>query len=199
MQVARVHLIDQLRRGGSLVSFPTDTVPALASRPQDASLIYEAKQRSPQKSLILMAANAEDIWPYVVGGKTEQQEWQRLTQIYWPGMVTFVLPVSDRIPLVMHAATPNTLGFRVPSSAIARDILAQTGPLATTSVNLSGSPPLTRLADINQEFPQVLTLRDDDLADNGGSYAGNGQPSTVVAWTDGGWRVVRQGTVTFTA
>ncbi|MEO0407823.1 MAG: L-threonylcarbamoyladenylate synthase, partial [Cyanobacteria bacterium P01_A01_bin.135] len=188
MQVDRSILIERLRVGGCLASFPTDTVPALASRPQDAELIYKAKRRSPQKSLILMAADAEDIWPFVTGSAAERREWQRLAQVYWPGMVTFVLPARDGVPRVMHAGTPETLGFRVPDCAIAQDILAQTGPLATTSVNLSGTPPLTSLAEINRAFPEVLTLREDNLADNGGSYAGGGKPSTVVEWASGEWR-----------
>ena len=54
-------------RAGLLVSFPTDTVPALAALPEKAGLIFAAKQRSQDKPLILMAASAEDLWPYVKG------------------------------------------------------------------------------------------------------------------------------------
>ncbi|NES66435.1 MAG: Sua5/YciO/YrdC/YwlC family protein, partial [Okeania sp. SIO2D1] len=50
---------------GNLVSFPTDTVPALAALPQKADLIFQAKRRSPDKPLILMGATPESLWPYV--------------------------------------------------------------------------------------------------------------------------------------
>jgi len=56
---------------GSLVSFPTDTVPALAAKPEQADLIFAAKQRGQDKPLILMGATAEALWPFVVGSPEE--------------------------------------------------------------------------------------------------------------------------------
>jgi L-threonylcarbamoyladenylate synthase len=54
-------------RAGQLVGFPTDTVPALAAIPAAAAHIYAAKQRATEKPLILMAATAEDLWPFIQG------------------------------------------------------------------------------------------------------------------------------------
>ncbi len=72
---------------GLLVSFPTDTVPALAAKPEKASLIFAAKQRSQDKPLILMAASAEDLWPYVKGSEDEYKIWQEVVDKYWPGSI----------------------------------------------------------------------------------------------------------------
>jgi len=47
-------LINAARTGEALISFPTDTVPALASHPDQAHLIFKAKGRSQGKPLILM-------------------------------------------------------------------------------------------------------------------------------------------------
>ncbi|MGB3616381.1 MAG: L-threonylcarbamoyladenylate synthase [Elainellaceae cyanobacterium] len=196
-QVPIDRLIAELQAGGCLASFPTDTVPALASRPEDAALIFVAKHRSPRKPLILMAADPADIWAYVVGRPDEQERWRQVAQDHWPGMVTLVLPVSDRVPHAMHPTELDTLGFRIPNCAIAREILSQTGPLATTSVNVSGQQPLTTLEAINQQFPDVLTLSADELAQRQLTYGGNGQPSSVVKWNGQGWTVLRQGSVTF--
>ncbi|MFM7368082.1 MAG: L-threonylcarbamoyladenylate synthase, partial [Sphaerospermopsis kisseleviana] len=85
-------------KAGKLISFPTDTVPALASIPTQAELIYAAKQRSLDKPLILMAAKAEDLWDYVKGNQTEYQIWQEVVSQYWPGALTLVLPASEKIP-----------------------------------------------------------------------------------------------------
>lgn len=197
-QVPLEQLIAELQAGGVLASFPTDTVPALACRPEDAALIFATKQRSQNKPLILMAAEAEAIWPYVDGGVNDLAHWHRVAPAYWPGMVTLVLPVSDRAPHAMHPKEPETLGFRIPDCAIAREILSQTGPLATTSVNASGQPPLTTVEAINQHFPEVLTMDAGTLAQRQIGYAGNGHPSTVVKWNGQGWTVLRQGTVAFT-
>ncbi|MBL1201151.1 MAG: L-threonylcarbamoyladenylate synthase [Nostoc sp. ZfuVER08] len=179
-------------RAGLLVSFPTDTVPALAAIPEKAGLIFAAKQRSQDKPLILMAANAEDLWPYVKGSDEEYKIWQELTDKYWPGGLTLVLPASQRLPKVMNPSDPTTIGIRVPNSAIAQTILAQTGPLATTSANFSGQPPLQTIAEITVQFPDVLTLATTEFQDE---ILGVGIPSTVAKWTGINWQILRQGAI----
>ncbi|MBN4001584.1 L-threonylcarbamoyladenylate synthase [Nostoc sp. LPT] len=179
-------------RAGFLVSFPTDTVPALAVVPEKAALIFAAKQRSQDKPLILMAARAEDLWLYVKGSENEYKVWQQLADKYWPGGLTLVLPASQRLPKVMNPIDPTTIGIRVPNSTIAQTILAQTGPLATTSANFSGQPPLQTMAKIENQFPQVLTL---SMTEYQGEIPGMGIPSTVAKWTGINWQILRQGAI----
>ncbi|WP_375497866.1 L-threonylcarbamoyladenylate synthase [uncultured Nostoc sp.] len=187
-QVSLTNLIAGAR-AGLLVSFPTDTVPALAAIPEKAALIFAAKQRSQDKPLILMAASAEDLWLYVKGDENEYKVWQELADKYWPGGLTLVLPASERVPKVMNPIDPTTIGIRVPNSAIAQTILAQTGPLATTSANFSGQPPLQTMTEIEVQFPKVLTL------EYQGEMSGVGVPSTVAKWTGINWQILRQGAV----
>ncbi|WP_448600781.1 L-threonylcarbamoyladenylate synthase [Thermoleptolyngbya sp.] len=202
-QVSLAELIDISQQGAGLISFPTDTVPALATRPDAAGLIYAAKQRDERKPLILMGGRVEDLWPFVAGDAVAKAQWQAVAERYFPGAVTLVLPAGDRLPRAMNPTDPTTIGIRVPDHALAQHLLAQTGPLATTSVNRSGEPALQDLADINTQFPEVYTLSDAALADLGRSlslpatYAGSGTPSTVVKWTEAGWSVLRQGQVVF--
>ena len=194
--MTQVSLVDLIAgaRAGVLVSFPTDTVPALAALPEKAGLIFEAKQRSQDKPLILMGACAEDLWPYVQGSEHEWQIWQEVANQHWPGALTLVLPASQRVPKQMNPTDPTTIGIRVPQSAIAQTILAQTGPLATTSANLSGQQPLQRLTEIAHQFPEVLTL---DSTKFNGEISGIGIASTVSKW-NGNWQILRQGTVKLT-
>ncbi|MCC5599672.1 L-threonylcarbamoyladenylate synthase [Nostoc favosum] len=187
-QVSLTNLIAGAR-AGLLVSFPTDTVPALAAIPEKAGLIFAAKQRSQDKPLILMAASAEDLWLYVKGNENEYKVWRELADKYWPGGLTLVLPASDRLPKVMNPIDPTTIGIRVPNSAIAQTILAQTGPLATTSANFSGQPPLQTMTEIEVQFPKVLTL------DYQSEISGVGVPSTVAKWTGINWQILRQGAI----
>jgi L-threonylcarbamoyladenylate synthase len=179
-------------RAGRLVSFPTDTVPALATLPEQAALIFAAKQRSQDKPLILMAASGSDLWPYVQGSDREYKIWQEITDKYWPGGLTLVLPASALVPKVMNPTDPTTIGIRVPASAIAQTILAQTGPLATTSANLSGQPPLQTMAEIENKFPQVLTLNPTEIPQE---LSTGSVPSTVAKWTGMNWQILRQGTI----
>jgi L-threonylcarbamoyladenylate synthase len=178
---------------GQLVSFPTDTVPALAVQPDRSELIFAAKQRSQEKPLILMGAFPAALWPFVKGSTTEMEIWQQVAQKYWPGALTLVLPASEKVPAAMNPTNPTTIGIRVPNSRMAIAILSQTGPLATTSANRSGEPPLQTMAEIEAYFPAVLTLQSTELEPD--KISTMGVPSTVAQWTSSGWKILRQGSI----
>jgi hypothetical protein len=78
MTEVSLQILIKAAKAGKLISFPTDTVPALATIPEQAELIYIAKKRSFDKPLILMAAIAEDLWDYVQGSQIEYQIWQKV-------------------------------------------------------------------------------------------------------------------------
>jgi L-threonylcarbamoyladenylate synthase len=174
---------------GRAIAFPTDTVPALATRPADASVIFEIKQRSRDKPLILMVSDVAQLWQFTRGTDRELAIWQSVAARYLPGAVTLVLPAADSIPAVMNPLGNKTIGLRVPAGEIARSLLQATGALATTSANLSGQPPLLTMAAISDAFPDVFALQ---LA---ADLPSAGQPSTVIAWHQTGWELLRQGAV----
>jgi L-threonylcarbamoyladenylate synthase len=174
---------------GKVVSFPTDTVPALAVRPDKAQAIFQLKQREASKPLILMGAWPEQLWPYVEGTTEEFQIWQEIANKYFPGQLTLVLPSSAQVPSQVNPETPDSIGIRVPDSAIALQIFQETGALATTSANRSGQSPLMSPETINEAFPEVLVLAEKSTGDN------SGLPSTVAKWTGNDWEILRQGNV----
>lgn len=180
-------------RSGKLVSFPTDTVPALAVRPDRSQLVFAAKQRSQEKPLILMGASMLSLLPFVTGTPVELEIWQQVAQKHWPGALTLVLPASAKVPEVMNPTDSKTIGVRVPNSSVAIAILSQTGPLATTSANRSGETPLQTMAEIEAHFPDVLTLQPSELEVN--KSVTTGIPSTVAKWTGNGWEILRQGSI----
>ncbi|MEM9273860.1 MAG: L-threonylcarbamoyladenylate synthase [Cyanobacteria bacterium P01_F01_bin.143] len=183
-------MLDKLLEG-KVVSFPTDTVPALAVKPEFAQVLFEIKQRPPTKPLILMGAAIADLLPYVSGSPKELRLWQELAAQYWPGALTLVLPASDAVPSVMNPTNSQTIGIRIPDNAIALSILKETGVLATTSANLSGQAPLLTMEEIAQTFPQVLVYSAQELDPQ--QPVGSGLPSTVVQWRLNHWEVLRQG------
>ncbi|HBB34559.1 MAG TPA: hypothetical protein DDZ80_07945 [Cyanobacteria bacterium UBA8803] len=180
-------------RAGQIVSFPTDTIPALAVRPDRSELVFAAKQRPQDKPLILMGSFPASVWPFVKGTAAELEIWQQVAQTYWPGALTLVLPASERVPPAMNPSDPTTIGVRVPNSKVAIAVLSQTGPLATTSANRSGESPLKTMAEIEAQFPDVLTLHPSELESLKEITAG--VPSTVAKWTGQGWEILRQGGV----
>lgn len=193
VQVSIDKLIDAAIAGNQVVSFPTDTVPALAARPDQAELIFQTKQRSQDKPLILMGATPDALWPYVKGTVEELLIWQNIAQQYWPGALTLVLPASAKVSVAMNPIDPSTIGIRVPNCAIAQQILARTGPMATTSANLSGQPPLLTMAEINTQFSNVLTLFSSEFDQ---TITASTIPSTVAKWQGNGqWEILRQGCI----
>lgn len=177
---------------GEIICFPTDTVPALAVIPESANKIFTLKQRSQEKPLILMGATPSDLWPFVTGTPASHEIWANTAQKYWPGALTLVLPASQQVNPQLNPQNTGTIGLRIPAQPIAISILSKTGPLATTSVNISGQPPLETLAEIEEQFPEILILKSENLT----AKLGSGQPSTVVKWHENSWVVLRKGAIT---
>jgi L-threonylcarbamoyladenylate synthase len=174
---------------GGVVSFPTDTVPALAVRPDRAELIYQLKQRDLSQPLILLAASSADLWPFARGSSAEQEIWHQMASRYWPGALTLVLPASTRVPAGLNQTGTDTIGLRVPNCDLAREILRQTGALATSSANISGEAPLLNMISVDRVFPTVTTL----VVEN--YQPPISLPSTVIQWTGSGWEVLRPGAI----
>lgn len=171
-----------------IVSFPTDTVPALAVLPEKSESIFKLKKRSQEKPLILMAASIEELWQYVKGTAEELEIWQTIAKKYLPGALTLVLPASDKVSPKLNPNDPTTIGIRVPNHTIAQQILKETGALATTSANISGQPALINMKEIASNFPQVFVL-------NHLQIQTNITPSTVIKWRGKDWQLLRQGKI----
>lgn len=192
MQVSQTELI-QGAIAGRVVSFPTDTVPALAVKPELGGLIYQLKKRSANKPLILLGSSLDDLLPYVKYNDAELAAWQVLIQQYLPGALTLVLPASDQVPQAINTTNTDTVGIRIPDCPQALEILRETGALATSSANISGQETLRTMAAIETAFPSVLVLKNMDLVD------GSGLPSTVVLWQEKSWQIIRQGSIVIEA
>jgi len=172
---------------GEAALFPTDTLPALASRPEAANLLWELKQRPRHKPVILMAASSEALL-YCLGRPIEPA-WQAMADRYWPGALTLVLPAQGPWLEQLNPGG-NSLGLRLPACPAARELLALSGPLATTSANRSGEPACLDHHEAEARFPQVAQLAPVPWP------APSGQGSTVIEWLPaGGWKLLRAGAV----
>ena len=175
-------------QGGQAVLFPTDTLVALAAVPAHAAQIWQLKQRPPDKPLILMGADLDQLRQ--LDGVDWPPQALQLALAHWPGALTLVLPATG--PLVDQLNPGgHSLGLRVPACSQARVLLQISGPLATTSANRSGDPAATTDEQAAACFgPQGVPL----LAPVPWP-APAGQASTVLAWQGGGWQLLRAGAV----
>lgn len=169
-----------------VIAMPTDTLPALAARPQAADQLWQLKGRTLDKPLILMGADGKQLWQVL--GIRPHTAWQQAIR-HWPGALTLVVPHSGPPVQWLNPAQPTSLGLRVPDHRATRALLRQSGPLATTSANRSTQPALLHPDAIAKAFPQVL------LAGPFPWTPPSGQASTVVAWRSGQWVTIRAGAV----
>jgi len=119
---------------------------------------------------------------------------QDLAARHWPGALTVVLPASG--PLVQQLNPGgSSLGLRVPACPMAQALLGLSGPLATTSANRSGQPAATTAAEAQACFAASGV----PLLGPVPWPAPGGRGSTVVAWQQGGWQLLRAGAVDLAA
>ena len=171
---------------GSLALFPTDTLPALCSYPKYSKKIWTIKKRPLSKPLILMGGCLDDLFEFVHPCALEDSF--KFAKIYWPGALTMVLPTIGNLSEHLNGNS-NAVGFRVPALRIARDLLMQTGPLATTSANISGEAPVKDAMEASIKFPGIPILAPIPWPNS------SGMASTVVEWENGKWNLLRPGSV----
>ena len=178
-------LASKLKKG-SLALFPTDTLPALCAYPQFSEKIWTIKKRPSNKPLILMGGCLEDLFEFVKPSAIE--DGLKLAKNYWPGALTIVLPTIGNFSKNLNSNS-NSLGLRIPALKLARDLLMQTGPLATTSANISGKSPVKDELEASIQFPGIPILAPVPWPHS------SGIASTVIEWNEGKWNLLRSGSV----
>ena len=176
-----------LIRSGELVAFPTDTVYGLGAQAfslQAIQKLFQVKNREPNRAIPILLGGLDqlDLVTVSMGYMA-----LRLAEVFWPGPLTLVVPRHPSLPDII--APGNTIGIRMPDHPLALSLLGMSGPLATTSANLSGaSSPQTAQEvriQLNRRIPLIL---------DGGRTPG-GVPSTVVSCTDKEPVVLRHGPI----
>ena len=171
---------------GSLGLFPTDTLPALCSYAKYSKQIWTIKKRPLNKPLILMGGCIDDLFEFVKPCAIE--DGLKMAKIHWPGALTIILPTLGNLSESLNCNS-NSIGFRVPELRVARDLLLQTGPLATTSANISGKPPVKDELEASIQFPGIPILGPVPWPSS------SGMASTVIEWKEGKWKLLRAGSV----
>jgi L-threonylcarbamoyladenylate synthase len=174
-------------QNGGLVALPTDTVYGLAALVTDGPAIgrlYQAKERSPQKAIAVLVGSLGQI-DQIVAHFSE--EASRLARRFWPGALTLVLPQHPGLPANLSPVP--TIGVRMPDHTFALELLRKTGPLATTSANLSGGPNPRDAGEVLSQLDGRI-----ELVLDGGPVPG-GIPSTVVDCTGKELVILREGAI----
>jgi L-threonylcarbamoyladenylate synthase len=136
-------------RRGDVIGFPTDTVyglAALASAPGSRAALSAIKGRSKTQPLIVMCSSIEEVRSFA----ELPPKAKELAQRFWPGPLTLILA---SLPGSHSLGGGATVGVRIPAHALALQLLAQSGPLATTSANRHGRAPVSGAVEALAELP----------------------------------------------
>ena len=173
---------------GDLIVLPTDTVYGIgadAFRPAAVAGLLAAKGRGrdmPPPVLVgsVRAASAlvEDLGPY----------GQELIDEFWPGGLTLICRASRSLKWDL-GETKGTVAVRMPQDQVALDLLAQTGPMAVSSANLTGLPAATTAEGAREQLGDLVEVYLD------GGTCETDVPSSIVDLTGDMPRLLRSGAV----
>ena len=174
---------------GQLVAFPTETVYGLgadAMNEEAVRKIFEAKDRPPDKALILHIAHTDQMYE---AAKEVPDMAKELAERFWPGPLTLVLKKNSSVPDITTGGK-DTVALRMPDNKVARLLVIRSeSPIAAPSANISGQPSPKTAADVLKG----LDGRIDAVIDGGETSVG--VESTIVDLTSGRPRILRHGAI----
>lgn len=128
-----------LRRGG-VIAYPTEAVWGLGCDPFHRTALTRLlalKQRDPAKGVILVAADMDQLAPWLEGLSDQQLDTLSAS---WPGPNTWLIPDNGHTPALVRG-NHDRVALRVSDhpgvQALCR---AFGGPLVSTSANHAGEP-----------------------------------------------------------
>ncbi|WGD36618.1 L-threonylcarbamoyladenylate synthase [Lysinibacter sp. HNR] len=180
---------------GELVVLPTDTVYGIAAdafSPVAVQRLLDAKGRTRQSPPPVLIANTD-----MLAALTDSvpAPVRTLVETFWPGPLTIILQAQASLRWDL-GDTNGSVAVRMPDNPIALELLAETGPLAVSSANLTGQEAATSAAEAERMLADAVAVYLD-----AGERESSGIASTIIdarAITDDGGELVvlRQGGIT---
>lgn len=143
-----------------VIAYPTEAVFGLGCDPDSekaVNALLALKQRPWQKGLILIAANYEQLKPYVDDAALTDSQRETIFSV-WPGPVTWVIPTRPETPRWLTGSF-DSLAVRVSDHPLVQQLCSQYGkPLVSTSANLSGQEPCLTTEEVRIQFGSSLPV-----------------------------------------
>lgn len=172
----------ELIKNGAAGFMPSDTIYGLSCRALDEHTVEKLraiKEREQHKPFIVLISDVSQL------DKLSATSPPKKLVRYWPGPLSIVLD-APRAPNWL-TEKGGTLAVRLPADERLCQLIAKTGPIVSTSANLTGQPAITDPATARKIFGDRL----DFYVDSGEL---NGRPSTIVR-LNGEVKILRQGAV----
>ena len=166
-------------KDGGVILYPTDTIWGIgcdATNPDAVARIYSIKRRDDSKSLVLLAADLDQVAKYVkeippMAIDLVEVNDRPMTLIY-PGAI------ADKYHLAPNVvAADGSVGIRIPMMDFCRRLAARVGrPIVSTSANISGEKSPGKFKDIPEEIVGAVDYVVDPRLEAGSS----GQASQII-------------------
>ena len=171
-------LAEEHLQKSEVIAAPTDTVYGIManySSPEAIKKIYAIKERPFSKAIPILIGETDQLGQIADIDRLAAQRplMERLIEQWWPGALTLVLPAHAGLPHVLTSGQ-STIAVRLPDHARLRDLLSQSGPLATTSANLSGASECIDAPSVYTQLAGRLPIIFD------GGICSGGVSSTIV-------------------
>lgn len=180
--------LEALRRGEVIV-FPTETFYGLgadALDPGAVERVVRLKGRQPESPIAVIVADVAMLKEIVTDVSPVAA---RLTEIFWPGPLTLVLPARAGLPGPL-LNRDGGIGVRVSSHPLAASLVRELGrPLTATSANPTGKEPARTVQEARSYFSDRLEFFLD-----GGRLEGR-EGSTVAGVARDQLKIIREGAI----
>lgn len=143
-----------------VIAYPTEAVFGVGCDPDSETAVMrllELKQRPVEKGLILIAADYEQLKPYIDDSMLSDAQREAVFS-KWPGPVTFVFPARASTPRWLTGRF-DSLAVRVTDHPLVVELCKAYGkPLVSTSANLTGQPPCRTTAEVVAQFGEAFPV-----------------------------------------
>ena len=171
---------DILSKGG-VILYPTDTIWGIgcdATNPDAVKRVYEIKQRTDSKSMLVLMDSTAKLDFYVSD---------------WPDIALDLIEVSDKPITVIYSGAKNlapnliaedgSIGIRITQEKFSKELCRRfKKPIVSTSANISGKTSPANFSEISSEVidavDYVVNYRQDDLTPS--------KPSSIIKLDKGG-------------
>lgn len=185
-----IKIAAELIKNGNVVGIPTETVYGLgadALNPWAVKKIFNAKGRPVDNPLIVHIYNIEQAEKMA---HDIPEIFYILAEKFWPGPLTMIVPKNEIIPKETSGGL-DTVGIRMPSHRVMRELIRISCPIAAPSANRSGYPSPTLADHVMQDMNGKISAVID------GGECSLGVESTVICFdNENTVRILRPGSVT---
>ncbi len=194
MNLVNMEQAVEIIKNDGLLIYPTETFFGLGCKISSESAItkiFMVKKRLLAMPLPVIAADFEQIKSITNLSNSLQEDIKKIAEHFWPGPLSLILPARATVSPLLTGGTKK-IAIRQSSHPIAHELVQKIGePLVSSSANISGSAPSTKISDMNVEFLKNIGAVLDLPPEPGGNLA-----STIIEPKgEGNFTILRQGAI----